>query len=213
MTNSSESDDRPTDPTLRSSEIASEASRFTGVSSSEDPGGRTLDPASEGPPELGDDLPSSGLLSFYDRLRNRITRTVSRRGGSLSEGTVEALLLVPDVFVLLLRLLLDRETPSETRALIGGALAYFVLPADLLPEAFVGVGGFLDDLVLSSVVLSSVLSPELEERARRYWSGSQEVRRTLTDVVQSADALLGADLVGRLEKLLAKRGIDMEPGS
>lgn len=208
MRNSTDLDDLPAGSNPRSPE-SSEGGRFQRGASEE----RELDVASEDALDAGDDLPSSGLLSFYDRLRSRITRTVSRRGGSLGQNTVEALLLVPDVFVLLLRLLLDRETPSETRALIGGALAYFVLPVDLLPEAFVGVGGFLDDLVLSSVVLSSVLSPELEENARRYWSGSQEVRRTLTDVVQSADTLLGADLVARLERLLAKRGIEMESGS
>ena len=157
-----------------------------------------------------DDLPSSGLLSFYDRLRARIRRGVARRGGSLGEKTVEALLLVPDVFVLLLRLLLDRDTPSNTRALIGGALAYFVLPMDLLPEAFVGVGGFVDDLVLSAVVLSSVLSPELEQKAKAYWSGSEELRTALTDVVRTADSLLGEDLFGRLKALLERRGIEVE---
>lgn len=157
-----------------------------------------------------DDLPSSGLLSFYDRLRDRIARGVARRSGKLGEKTVEALLLVPDVFVLLLRLLLDRETPSDTRALIGGALAYFVLPIDLLPEAFLGIGGFVDDLVLSAVVLSSVLSPALEDKARTYWSGSEDLRVALADVVRTADSLLGEDLFGRLKSLLAKRGVEIE---
>jgi uncharacterized membrane protein YkvA (DUF1232 family) len=156
-----------------------------------------------------DDLPSSGLLSFYDRLRERIVRAVASRGGKLGETTVQAVLLVPDVFVLLLRLLLDRETPGETRSLIGGALAYFVLPIDLLPEAFVGVGGFVDDLVLAAIVLSAVLSPELEDRARRYWSGSDELRSTLGDVVRTADSLLGEDVFGRLKGLLQRRGIEL----
>jgi uncharacterized membrane protein YkvA (DUF1232 family) len=182
-------------------------------------------PAREGPRRLGeaaaeeaftegvDDLPSSGLLSFYDRLRERIVRGVASRGGKLGETTVQAVLLVPDVFVLMLRLLLDRETPGETRSLIGGALAYFVLPIDLLPEAFVGVGGFVDDLVLAAIVLSAVLSPELEDRARRYWSGSDELRSTLGDVVRTADSLLGEDVFGRLEGLLQRRGIELRSTS
>jgi uncharacterized membrane protein YkvA (DUF1232 family) len=113
----------------------------------------------------------------------------------------------------MLRLLLDRETPGETRSLIGGALAYFVLPIDLLPEAFVGVGGFVDDLVLAAIVLSAVLSPELEDRARRYWSGSDELRSTLGDVVRTADSLLGEDVFGRLEGLLQRRGIELRSTS
>lgn len=154
--------------------------------------------------------PSTGLLSFYDRLRARIAEGVATRGGELGRGVVEALLLVPDVFVLLLRLLLDRETPTETRSLIGGTLAYFVLPLDLLPEAFVGIGGFVDDLVLAAIVLSTVLSPELEDRARRYWSGSEDLRRTLSDVVRTADSLLGEDLFGRLKAVLRRRGVEIE---
>ena len=51
---------------------------------------------------------------------------------------MRALLLVPDVFILLVRLALDKDVPGSARAMIGGALAYFVLPFDLLPEAILG---------------------------------------------------------------------------
>ena len=59
-------------------------------------------------------LPSTGLLSFYDRLRERILESVEERGGHLGSATVSALLLVPDVFMLLVRLSLDREVPART---------------------------------------------------------------------------------------------------
>ena len=87
-----------------------------------------------------DTLPSTGLLSFYDRLRERILRAVERRGGRLGGAVAETLLLAPDVFMLLARLSLDKEVPKETRVLVSGALAYFLLPVDLLPEMVVGVG-------------------------------------------------------------------------
>lgn len=155
-------------------------------------------------------LPSSGLLSFYDRLRARIERTVERRGGKLAQGTVNALLLVPDVFMLLMRLALDPEVPRSTRTLIGGALAYFVLPIDILPEAFVGPTGYVDDLVLALSVLSHAFGRDLEPWARRYWSGSQDFRRVISDVLGAARGLLNEDLYTRLRKLLADRGIDLD---
>lgn len=155
----------------------------------------------------GADLPSSGLLSFYDRLRERVIEAVEKRGGRMGEGTVRALLLVPDVFILLVRLALDREVPSSARMLIGGALAYFVLPMDLLPEALVGVGGFVDDLVIATAVLSQAFSGELEPYARKHWSGSEDLRVVLRDVSYAAENLLGAKLYGRIEALLARRGI------
>src|SRR5258707_3277919 len=81
----------------------------------------------------GTELPSTGLLSFYDRLREAIFKVVEKRGGKLSEGTIRALMLVPDVFILLVRLALGKEGPGSSRALIGGAIAYFILPFDPLP--------------------------------------------------------------------------------
>jgi uncharacterized membrane protein YkvA (DUF1232 family) len=151
--------------------------------------------------------PPMRVLRFYDRLRRRIVRTIEKRGGRFGLGAVEALLVVPDMFVLLVRLALDPQVPAATRGLIAGSLAYFLLPFDLLPEAFVGAFGFMDDLVLAAAVLTQALGPELEPRARRYWSGRDELRVVLHDVVGAAQSLLGENLHGRLQRVLARRGI------
>lgn len=157
-----------------------------------------------------EELPSNRLLSFYDRLRQRILHTVERRGGKLSEGAVKALLLVPDVFILLVRLMLDKSVPGSTRAMIGGALAYFILPADLLPEMILGGAGFMDDLVLATAVLSQAFGGELEPYARRHWSGPEDLRVVLRDVSQTAQSLLGQNLYDRLKRLMGRRGIRLE---
>lgn len=154
--------------------------------------------------------PSSGLLSFYDRLRERILKAIEKRGGRLTEGAVRALLLVPDVFILLVRLALDKDVPGPTRALIGGALAYFVLPADLFPEMLVGGVGFLDDLVLATAVLAQTFGGELEPYARRHWSGSEDLRVVLRDITETAQSLLGQNLYDKVRRLLGKRGIRVE---
>ena len=135
--------DEPLDPT--------EPGTPTGAPGDDELERRSLEALAE---SSGEDLPSSGLLSFYDRLRERVIEAVETRGGRMAEGTLRALLLVPDVFILLVRLALDREVPASARMLIGGALAYFVLPMDLLPEALVGAGGFVDDLVIATAVLA-----------------------------------------------------------
>lgn len=145
--------------------------------------------------------PSTGLLSFYDRLRARVERTVSRRAGRFGPKVAEALLLVPDVFVLLLRLSLDRRVPKAQRALIGGALAYFVLPVDLFPEAVVGVAGYTEDLVLACAVLARAFGDDLEPFAQRYWNGSKKLSTVLKDVSQAAEALLGRPLNERVAGL------------
>lgn len=156
------------------------------------------------------ELPTTGLLSFYDRLRERVVAAAEGKSGKLGPGAVRALLLVPDVFMLLLRLSLDKSVPASTRMLIGGALAYFVLPIDLIPEGIVGVGGYVDDLVLASAVLTHAFSGELEPYARRHWSGSEDLRVVLRDVAFTAENLLGTKVYGRLKALLARRGVKLE---
>jgi len=158
----------------------------------------------------GEELPSKRLLSFYDRLREKILHAVEKRGGKLSENALKALLLVPDVFILLVRLTLDKSVPGSTRAMVGGALAYFILPADLLPEMLLGGVGYLDDLVLATAVLSQTFGGELEPYARRHWSGPEDLRVVLRDISETAQSLLGKNLYDRLKKVMGRRGIKLE---
>ena len=160
--------------------------------------------------ESDDELPDNRLLSFYDRLREKILHSVEKRGGKMSENAFKALLLVPDVFILLVRLMLDKNVPGSTRAMVGGALAYFILPADLLPEMILGGAGFLDDLILATAVLSQAFGGELEPYARRHWSGPEDLRVVLRDLSQTAQSLLGQNLYDRLRKLMGRRGIRLD---
>jgi uncharacterized membrane protein YkvA (DUF1232 family) len=151
----------------------------------------------------------SALLTFYDRLRGRIRSYLERRAPGLDARVVDALLAAPDFFVLLLRLSLDRNVPVESRRLIAGALAYFVLPVDLLPEALLGPAGYLDDVVFAATVIGHVMSDGLEPFVDRYWSGDRRVRQVLRDVSDSARSLLGGGLYGRLQRLLRQRGVEL----
>ncbi len=151
---------------------------------------------------------SAGLLSSYDRLRLRLVSALERKG-RLGRAVSEPLLLAPDLLVLLVRLCLDRDVSPASRQLIVGALAYFLTPVDLLPEAFLGVGGILDDVVLVSLVLSHSLDAELEPLAVKHWSGSQELRVVLADASAAGAALLGFNVYERLKRLLARRGIQV----
>jgi uncharacterized membrane protein YkvA (DUF1232 family) len=163
-----------------------------------------------GPGDAPPVSPSTGLLSFYDHLRARVARAAARRGGRMGETAVRVLLVVPDMFMLLVRLTLDREVPASTRTLVGGALAYFLLPIDLLPEVLVGVGGYVDDVVLAAAILSHVFGPELEPYARKHWSGPEDLRVVLKDISGAARALLGENLYERLTRLLDRRGVRVE---
>jgi uncharacterized membrane protein YkvA (DUF1232 family) len=146
------------------------------------------------------------LVRFYDRLRRRVADRVSGRFGDRASDT---LLLAPDLFMLLVRLFLDPKVPAATRSLVGGALAYFVLPADLLPEVFLGAGGFLDDVVLAAAVVSHVFSGGLRPFVERHWSGARNAQSAIEDAVRAGEALLPSRLYRRLSLMLARRGVDL----
>ncbi len=62
----------------------------------------------------------------------------------------------------------DRDTPLQVKATLIGALAYFVLPLDSLPD-FMPVLGFTDDAVVLATALKLVTShmrPQHRDAAR-----------------------------------------------
>lgn len=154
----------------------------------------------------GGGLEEERLLRFYDRLRDRMAKRVA---GRLGDRASDVLLLAPDLFILLVRLFFDPKVPAGTRSLVGGALAYFLLPADLLPELFLGAGGFLDDVVLGAAVVSHVFSGELRPFVERHWSGRRSVRAAIEDAVRAGAALLPSRLYDRLGRVLARHGVDI----
>ena len=62
----------------------------------------------------------------------------------------------------------DRATPVKSKGVLLGALAYFVLPVDMLPDMVLGLG-FTDDLavLLAAInVVSTHVTAAHRERAR-----------------------------------------------
>ena len=137
---------------------------------------------------------------FYDRLRNAIHSHAEKKGGAL-ETTTEYLLLVPDVFVLLWRLVTDSRVNGKDKVLLGSAVVYFVSPLDLVPEAIVGPIGYLDDLVFAVYVLNKVLTSANEDIIREHWSGSEDVLAMIQRVLGAADSLIGSKVFARFKRM------------
>jgi uncharacterized membrane protein YkvA (DUF1232 family) len=63
----------------------------------------------------------------------------------------------------------DRNTPNQVRVILLGALAYFVMPVDVVPD-FLPMLGYADDAALLAAALKAVsdaIRPEHREAARR----------------------------------------------
>ena len=58
--------------------------------------------------------------------------------------------------------------PVKHKAYIIGALGYFILPIDLIPDGILPVIGFTDDIAVMTLVISMIkdsITPEIKARA------------------------------------------------
>ena len=134
---------------------------------------------------------------FYDRVRAQ----VAKGRPDSPAGLGDLLLLLPDLTMLLLRLLRDDRVPlgGKLAALVG--VGYVLSPIDLLPEILLGPIGLLDDLFVVSATLSLLLNRVHPDVVRAHWSGKGDVLRAVQRVTLWSESQFS----GQLSRLL--RGV------
>jgi uncharacterized membrane protein YkvA (DUF1232 family) len=101
----------------------------------------------------------------------------------------ELIYQAPAFYRLLTRLLDDARLPKRLRPLVLAAIAYFILPVDIIPEELEGPYGYVDDIWLCAYVA---------ERVRREVGGVEIL-------VENWDG--EAPVVGLVEEVLAEEGL------
>lgn len=140
---------------------------------------------------------------FYDKLRAKIETFIRDKG--VNEKAASYILLAPDLFVLLARLMLDKRVGLQPKAIAGMVVAYFITPVDFIPEALVGGFGLLDDVILAVYALRRILVDVDEAVIREHWNGEEDVLGVITKVIREADDLVGQKIVGKLKGLLLRK--------
>lgn len=98
-----------------------------------------------------------GTYYSDNRLWKKIERVAKKVGATV---------LLP-VFTLYY-MLQDDKVSLQHKAYIVGALGYFILPIDLIPDGILPVIGFTDDIAVMTLVLKLVkdsITPEIKARA------------------------------------------------
>jgi uncharacterized membrane protein YkvA (DUF1232 family) len=149
--------------------------------------------------DLAAPISSARAARFYDRMRESIRRYLDDKGKVVSTSG-EYLMLAPDVFVLLLRLVKDPRVSAKDKMMLGTGVAYYLFPLDIMPEAFLGPIGFLDDLVFAVFLLNKLLAHTDAVILRDHWSGTEDVLTMIQKVLGSADKLVGKDFLARFKK-------------
>jgi uncharacterized membrane protein YkvA (DUF1232 family) len=135
---------------------------------------------------------------FYQALRARIADWLASKGKGFKHA--QLLLLAPDLFHLLTRLVLDRRIPSAEKATLGAALAYFISPIDVLPEALLGPAGYVDDVALAAFVLSRLINAGHGAVAKELWAGDDDLLESIRRILEVADQMVGSGLWERLKQ-------------
>ncbi len=141
---------------------------------------------------LGDD--------FYKQLREKVA--------GYSGPYAEYVLLAPDLFMLLARLMLDRRVETRHKAFLGAALAYALSPLDLLSESRLGVAGYLDDVAVVVAALHHVLGEIDPAIVLEHWSGSGDLLAKVREILAKADDLVGKS---RFDKIMDALGMRRPP--
>lgn len=149
--------------------------------------------------ELSAPVSSSRAERFYDRMRERIRKYLDEKG-TVAGKAGEYLLLAPDIFVLLWRLVNDPRVDKKNKVALGSGLAYFLFPLDITPEAFFGPIGYIDDLIFAVLLLKRMLSDTDASVLREHWSGSEDILAIIEKILGAAEQLVGSELVGRFKK-------------
>jgi uncharacterized membrane protein YkvA (DUF1232 family) len=124
------------------------------------------------------------MRAFDELLRQEI---------AVYEGRHDDLIyLAPDFYRLLTRLLDDPQLPVRLRPLISSAIAYFILPADIIAEELYGPYGYVDDIWLCAYV-ADVVRRQLDDEAilTENWDGEAPLISLIREILDKEHDLIG----------------------
>ena len=103
----------------------------------------------------------------------------SMRGMSQKDASTKDLVFaLPDVAKLLWRVIRDDRVPRLVRGGLVGLAAYLALPVDIVPD-WIPVLGQLDDVVVLTVGVRTLLRRVPEPILKEHWTGERRVLAAL----------------------------------
>lgn len=131
---------------------------------------------------------------------------MARRERRASKGRMNSFLMfLPNMVVLLGRLLRDARVPTTEKALFLAAIVYVISPLDLIPDIFPFIGQ-VDDIYMVALTLLRLVNRTDETVVRELWPGGG-------DIVGLADSIAGIApmlLPKRVSRVLSSR-IELAP--
>ncbi|KEI01175.1 YkvA family protein [Clostridium botulinum] len=112
----------------------------------------------------------------------------------------EYILLIPDIMVLLYRLMKDYRIDKKLKVSIGSLIAYLALPVDIIPDS-IPILGKIDDFGIGFMLLDKIIDNIPEKIILEHWQGRVNI---ITKVKEVKGILF--DSLGRKNTLMALNG-------
>lgn len=104
---------------------------------------------------------------------------------------------IPNFLKLLGRLARDRRVSAADKAIVVGAIAYALMPADLIPDWVPGLGE-VEDVFLLALALSRLLNNAGVDVLMDHWDGEPASLESALDALDRASAFLPPTVRGLL---------------
>ena len=134
---------------------------------------------------------------YYQKLRKRIQKWAGKKEADTYQWA-QYILLVPDFFHLLVRLMADPDVPIQEKVRLAGVITYFILPLDLIPELVIGPTGFIDDIVLAAYALNRMINHTDPDILNKHWAGDEDILYLVQTIMNKADQMIGSGLFRKL---------------
>lgn len=116
-------------------------------------------------------------------------RLKRRESSQLKDRMRGFLKFLPNMAMLLGRLMKDPRVPGAEKALFLAAIVYVISPLDLIPDVFPFIGQ-IDDLYVVALTLLRLINRTDESVVRQHWSGGGDIVALASSIANVAPKLL-----------------------
>ncbi|RNF40758.1 DUF1232 domain-containing protein [Planococcus salinus] len=140
---------------------------------------------------------------FYQKLREKVDNWLKSRSGMVSK-VGSYILVAPDLFHLLMKMMLDDRIDAKSKTMIGSGILYFIAPIDFIPEFLTGPAGFMDDVVVAVFIVNAILNKFSVDIVKEHWAGDEDLLEVIRRLTHSGSDLAAKVPAGRLAKRFIK---------
>ena len=124
------------------------------------------------------------MKDFFNELAEDIAQYEGRHD--------EFIYLTPYWYKLMTNLLDDPRLPGRLKPLVACAIAYFIIPADIIPEEIHGPYGYIDDIFFCAYVADRVRSlTNKADLLSENWEGEGDIIQLVEEILEQESTLIG----------------------